>query len=74
MFGVMALVAKSKAFTYESASRLSILGYLSIIVMFMFDMLVVGTTFTAMEITGLLIVISSTFVSAYVVFSRANKQ
>lgn len=72
-FGIFALVAKSKAFKYESASRLSILGYLSIIVMFLFDILVVGTTFTMTEFTGLLIIISATFLSAYVVFFRAKK-
>jgi drug/metabolite transporter (DMT)-like permease len=73
IFGIFALVAKSKAFRYESASRLSILGYLSIIVMFLFDMLVVGTTFTMAEVFGLLIIISATFLSAYIVFFRAKR-
>lgn len=56
---------------HESASRLSILGYLSVVVMFITDYFVVGTQFKLTELIGVGIVLTATLASALVIFRKA---
>lgn len=66
--GGAGMILKTKAFQYEKAGRLGMLSYLSIIFTFFFDLILIGTQFTAGEIEGILIILSANLISAYVVF------
>ena len=48
--GGIAMILKTKAFQHEKAGRLMMLSYLSIIFTFLFDLVLIGTRFTAEEI------------------------
>lgn len=62
------MILKTKAFQYEKAGRLGMLSYLSIIFTFVFDLLLIGTDFTAGEIEGIVIIFAANAISAYMVF------
>ena len=65
-------MTKAKAMQHESASRLSILGYLSVVTMFTTDYFVVGTQFKLTELIGISIVLTATLVSALIIFRKVN--
>jgi len=45
ILGSLTMITKAKAMQYELASRISILGYLSIIFMLIFDLILFNTVF-----------------------------
>lgn len=74
IYGILAMAAKQRALQYEQASRLSIVGYLSVVLMFLADYFLMGTRFTAKEIFGIIIVLSSVFFSGLAIYLRAPKR
>jgi drug/metabolite transporter (DMT)-like permease len=72
VFGGFAMVCKAKAMQYEMASRLSILNYLSVILILIFDLLLIGTVFNGQEVIGISIVFLSNGISAYSIYKIHN--
>ncbi len=66
------MVSKAKAMQYEMASRLSILNYLTVILVLIFDLLLIGTVFNGQEIIGISIVFLSNGLSAYSIYKIHN--
>ncbi len=66
--GGVGLIVKTKAFQYEKAGRLGMLCYLSIIFTFLFDLILIGTSFNSGEMQGIAIIFAANAISAYTVF------
>jgi drug/metabolite transporter (DMT)-like permease len=70
ILGIGGLACKAKSMQYEMASRTSIIGYLSVIIMFSTDYFIVGTQFSITDLLGIAIILSATIASAFIVLSR----
>lgn len=63
IFGVGALIFKAKAFQHEQASKLSILHYLYVVLIMLFDIVILQTELTKNEVVGILIIFVSSITS-----------
>jgi drug/metabolite transporter (DMT)-like permease len=70
VLGIMGLAAKAKSMQFEMASRTSIIGYLSVIIMFSTDYFIVGTKFSITDLLGIAIILGATVASAFIVLYR----
>jgi len=70
ILGIGGLACKAKSMQYAMASRTSIIGYLSVIIMFSTDYFIVGTKFSITDLLGIAIILSATVASAFVVLYR----
>ena len=66
--GGIGMLCKTKAFQYEKVGRLGMLSYLSILFTFLFDFILIGTSFNIGEIQGIIIILAANLISAYTVF------
>lgn len=60
----MSIVARTKAFRYEMVSRVSIIGYLSVLISLVLDIVLFDANFNGGQIIGIVIIFASVFASA----------
>lgn len=72
--GTLAMITKAKAMQYESASRLSIMTYASVVLILVFDLAIIGTRFKLVEAAGMLIIFAANGISVYSVYLIYQKK
>ena len=72
--GVGGLITKTKALKHEKAARLSIIGFLQVVLMLFFDLFVVGTRFHIMEVVGMIIVLIANGLTAFSILRRRREE
>lgn len=70
LFGSLSLIMRAKSAQYEMASRTSILCYLSIIIMFFFDVVLYNAVINVGSVNGVMIIAIANALSAYFVFRK----
>lgn len=70
----MSVVSRTKAFKYEMPSRLSIIGYLSIVITLFIDIFIFGTMLNQYQILGLMIIFASIIASSIVVIRKIKQR
>ena len=70
ILGAMTMMTKAKSMQYEMVSRTSILCYLSIIVMFFFDLFLYNTAFHMSDVNGILIITLANIIAAFFIFFK----
>ena len=60
----MSIVARTKAFRYEMVSRVSIIGYLSVLISLILDIALFDASFNGGQVLGIIIIFASVFASA----------
>ena len=70
MIGVL---SKARAYKNESAGRLSIMAYLQLIIMSLFDLLLFNTTYTTKDIIGTSIILTVNIIAGLSVKSAKTK-
>lgn len=66
----MSIVARTKAFRYEMVSRVSIIGYVSVLISLTLDITLFDATFNSGQLLGILIIFASVIASAVVNFGK----
>jgi len=66
----MSIVARTKAFRYEMVSRVSIIGYLSVLISLVLDITLFNASFNYGQVMGIIIIFGSVFASAIVNFGK----
>lgn len=60
----MSIVARTKAFRYEMVSRVSIIGYLSVLISLFLDITMFDASFNGSQVLGIVIIFVSVIASA----------
>ena len=68
--GALSLIFKAIAFQHEEASKLTILHYLYVVMMLIFDVVIFETIFTHSEIIGILIIFGASVISTIINFRK----
>ena len=64
------MITKAKSMQYEMASRTSITGYFSIIVMLLFDVCLYNVEFIMADVNGIVIISIANLIACYFIFKK----